>query len=193
MRAGRVALGARRSALGERSPRLAAPAARRTIALVLALLLAPGALRAQVAPSSGRVGATAPRVLTELRLDAIEGARDRLHVGLGGIVPLGTYARAALIVGGGAARADGETRGSARAEALVRFLLDPLRERRWGVYGGAGVSAGWIDGDGWRTPLVVAIGIEGRARGGHAFAAELGLGDGARVGVVVRRTRAGRR
>ena len=146
-----------------------------------------------MAPSSGRVGATAPRVLTELRLDAIEGARDRLHLGVGGIVPLGTYARAALILGGGAARADGETRGSARAEGLVRFLLDPLRERRWGVYGGAGVSAGWIDGDGWRMPLVIAIGIEGRARGGYALAAELGLGDGARVGVVVRRTRAGRR
>ncbi|HEX6058503.1 MAG TPA: hypothetical protein VFZ11_05745 [Gemmatimonadaceae bacterium] len=188
-----MALGPRRSALGGRELRHGRRSGRCAIALLFALVFAPAALGGQVASSSGRAVETAPRVLPELRIDAIEGARDRLHLGLGGVVPLGTYARAALIVGGGAARADGEARGSARAEGLVRFLLDPLRERRWGVYGGAGVSAGWIDGDGWRAGLVIAVGIEGRARGGHALAAELGLGDGARVGVVVRRTRAGRR
>jgi hypothetical protein len=134
-----------------------------------------------------------PRPLLELRLDAIAGTHDQLHLGAGLIVPLGTYARAVPIVAGGVARVDGEARGSARAEGVVRFLLDPLRERRWGVYGGAGVGASWIDGDGWRTPLVVVLGVEGRVRRGYALAAELGLGGGARLGIVVRRTRQGRR
>ena len=148
---------------------------------------------AQVAPSAGLPVRPAPRVLPELRLDAIAGSRDQLHLGAGAIVRLGTYARGVLITGGGVARVDDETHGSARAEGLVRFLLDPLRERRWGIYGGAGVGASWIDGDGWRTPLVVVLGVEGRNSGGHAFAAELGLGGGVRLALVVRRTRDGRR
>lgn len=162
-------------------------------AVAIGSAIAPRALPAQIAPSAGLPVQPAPRVFPELRLDAIAGARDELHLGAGVVVPLGTYARAASIAGGGVARVDGDTRGSARAEGVVRFLLDPLRERRWGIYGGAGVGASWIDGDGWRTPLIVVLGIEGRARRGHAFAAELGLGGGARLGVVVRRTRGGRR
>jgi hypothetical protein len=162
-------------------------------AAAIASSLAPRALRAQIAPSAGLPVRTAPRPLPELRLDAIVGTHDQLHVGAGLIVPLGTYVRAVPIVAGGVARVDDERRGSARAEGVVRFLLDPLRERRWGVYGGAGVGASWIDGEGWRTPLVVVLGVEGRARGGHAVAMELGLGGGARLGVAVRRTREGRR
>jgi hypothetical protein len=107
-------------------------------------------------------------------------------LGAGGIGRLGTYARGVLLVAGGAARVDDRTRGSARVEGVVRFLLDPLRERRLGAYAGAGVSASWIDGDGWRTPLVVAFGVEGPRRGGHALAAEVGLGGGARLALVLR-------
>ena len=162
-------------------------------ATAIASSLAPPALRAQIAPSAGVPVRSAPRPLPELRLDAIVGTRDQLHLGAGLVVPLGTYVRAVPIVAGGVACVDDEVRGSARAEGVVRFLLDPLRERRWGVYGGGGVGASWIDGDGWRTPLVVVLGVEGRARRGYALAAEVGLGGGARLGIAIRRTRAGMR
>ena len=185
-----MARGPRPSALGprRRGGRLSALAV-----AALVCLAAPRVLAAQIAPPAGRPVQSAPRLFPELRLDAIAGTRDRLHLGAGLIVPLGTYVRAVPIVAGGVAFVDDDARGSARAEGVVRFLLDPLRERRWGVYGGAGVGASWIDGDGWRTPLVVVLGIEGRARRGHALAAELGLGGGARLAVVIRRTRERRR
>ncbi len=190
MRTRSTARGPRPSALGPRRRGSRLPW---LVLVALLCLAAPRTLAAQIAPSAGLPVRPARRVLPELRIDAIAGPHDRLHLGAGLVVPRGTYARAVPIVAGGVARVDGEGRGSARAEGIVRFLLDPLRERRWGVYGGAGVGASWIDGEGWRTPLVVVLGLEGRARRGYAMAAELGLGGGARLGIVVRRSREGRR
>lgn len=183
----RKTTGARRPALGPRRWTARWIVRIGAASFVLACVV-PREASAQIAPSAGLPMRPVPRVMPELRLDAIAGARDQLQLGAGAIVRLGTYARGVLIAGGGVARADHDTRGSARAEGVVRFLLDPLRERRWGLYGGAGVGASWVDGDGWRTPLVVLLGVEGGDRSGHAFAAELGLGGGVRLGLVIRRT-----
>ena len=76
----------------------------------------------------------------------------------------------------------------------MRFLLDPFRERRWGPYGGAGVSAmymgagGSIGGSGaWRGYLLAVAGLEGPAAHGILTSFEVGLGGGTRVGLVLRR------
>jgi hypothetical protein len=72
---------------------------------------------------------------------------------------------------------------------VSRFLLDPFKEFRWGPYLGGGFTALWENGGGWRGRLLVLLGVEGPAHAGWRTSVELGLGGGARLGVVLRRAR----
>jgi hypothetical protein len=78
---------------------------------------------------------------------------------------------------------------SGRIDVVTRYLLDPFHEFRWGPYAGAGVSALWDRRANWRGALLLLVGVEGPARAGWRTSVELGLGDGARLGVVLRRAR----
>jgi hypothetical protein len=88
------------------------------------------------------------------------------------------------------ATADG---ASGRVDLFARFHFDPFRERKWGPYGGGGISARFDEGRKWRPYLLAFVGLDGPASGGVAPAVELGLGGGARIGVILRRAAPNRR
>jgi hypothetical protein len=126
---------------------------------------------------------------TEGRLDAIIARSTGVEAGLGVSVPSGIYVRSGLVAGIGAGRHGLE----GRTDLFSRFSLDPFRQSRWAPYGGAGISGRYrskLDG-GSRAYLLVFLGVEGPLALGRTSgivpAFELGLGGGARVGVVLRR------
>lgn len=125
----------------------------------------------------------------EGRLDAIIARSTGFEAGLGLSVPSGIYMRLGVVAGLGAGRHGVE----GRTDLIARFSLDPFRQSRWAPYGGAGISGRYrakLDG-GSRAYLLVFLGLEGPlalgARSGIVPAVEVGLGGGARVGVILRR------
>lgn len=129
----------------------------------------------------------------ELRAEAVAAEAPGALGGVGVNVRAGWYVRLAAGLAGGARWTDGgPTVGHVRADATVRFLLDPFAERRRGLYGGVGLSAGQLGGGLAAQPpvLLLVAGAESRPRNGRAWAFELGLGGGLRVGVVRRSARA---
>jgi len=129
------------------------------------------------------------RLQMEGRLDAIIARSMGVEAGLGVSVPSGIYVRSGLVAGIGAGRHGLE----GRTDLFSRFSLDPFRQSRWAPYGGAGISGRYrskLDG-GSRAYLLVFLGVEGPLALGRTSgivpAFELGLGGGARVGVVLRR------
>lgn len=179
----------------------------RAIATVVGLLIAvAGPARAQpprpVEPSGG-LGSTS-RLQLALAADVVRAESTALHLGVGASVIVGRYVRLGALVAGGP-RLDGDRDGArpldVRADAFVRFVVDPYVERRWAPYGAAGASVR-------RTPerraplaigpanervrpyLLLALGVEGPPTRGWLPAAELGVGGGTRLGVVLRRARA---
>ena len=134
-------------------------------------------------------------IQNEIRLDGIVGRTSAVEAGYGVSIPGGIYVRNGLVLGGGVAQHGAD----ARADFISRFSLDPFRQSRWAPYGGAGLSGRFrseADG-GSRAYLVVFVGVEGGlpagARSGWVPAVELGLGGGARLGIVLRRGVVGRR
>ena len=133
-----------------------------------------------------------PRTRPELRLDAFSATLDALHLGGGVGVPVGTYARVVGLVGAGVARAPGSTGDeddtgfSARAEMLVRFHFDPVRQSRWGPYAAGGATLRSDLEECCRGNLALLIGIEGPAVTGRTWAFELGFGGGVRAALVLR-------
>lgn len=162
------------------------------VAVVLALSLVP-----LVAPQhldAQRVGP--PRVAgaqPEVRVDALGARAPTLEFGVGANVPAGLYVRLGLLAAGGSAWRRGSSRSAARVDATTRFLLDPFRESRVGLYGVGGVSAMYDGFEKWRARLLVGFGLEGPASHGRISSLEVALGGGLRVGLVVRRSREGRR
>jgi hypothetical protein len=131
----------------------------------------------------------------EGRLDAIIAHTTGFEAGLGASVPAGLYVRSGIVVGVGAGRHGAE----GRTDLIARFSLDPFRQSRWAPYGGVGISGRYrsrLDG-GSRAYLLVFLGVEGplatAQRSGVVPAFELGLGGGARIGVILRRGIASRR
>jgi hypothetical protein len=125
----------------------------------------------------------------EGRLDAIIARTTGVEAGLGLSVPSGIYVRSGLIAGIGAGRHGVE----GRTDLILRFSLDPFRQSRWSPYGGAGISGRYrskLD-DGSRAYLLVFVGVEGPLPLGRTSglvpAFEVGLGGGARFGVILRR------
>jgi hypothetical protein len=131
----------------------------------------------------------------EGRLDAIIAHNTGFEAGLGLSVPAGLYVRSGLVAGIGAGRHGVE----GRTDLIARFSLDPFRQSRWAPYGGVGISGRYrssLDG-GSRAYLLVFLGVEGPLaagqRSGIVPAFEVGLGGGARIGVILRRGIASRR
>ena len=135
----------------------------------------------------------ASRVRLVARLDAFVARVDALHAGLGATTALGSYVRLDAVLAAGAARAGDETAASGRAELVGRFLLDPFRQSRWGVYGGAGLLARYDDGPGMNAYLTLLVGAELPGARRLVPALEVGIGSGTRVALVVRRGRPNRR
>ena len=142
----------------------------------------------------------AARVSPEFRADVILGDRAAAHAGAGVQIPLGTYVRLGIMgaagrrLDGGATRPPGGSAASGRADILARFLLDPSRQTAYGLSLGGGLGVRAESGDRVRPVLLVAMDLEGRRSGrGLVPAFQAGLGDGVRLGLVLRRGMPGAR
>lgn len=129
----------------------------------------------------------------ELRAEVIAGDPWYFLAGAGASIPAGVYTRLGINGAAGVARTDSATLSAARIDGTVRFLLDPFRQSRVGLYGLAGVSGMYLESDGWTPRLLLGFGLEGRVRGRTISSIEVALGGGARVSLVMRRARADRR
>ena len=142
-------------------------------------------LAAPVAAQTRRDG----KVDAEGRIDGIIARISALHAGAGFTVPLGTYLRAGVAGAVGFSR-DGL---SGRTDGFARFHFDPFRQSRWAPYGGGGISGRFDRGEKPRAYLLLLLGLDGPVYSGATPSLELGLGGGARIGVIVRRAAAERR
>jgi len=155
--------------------------------LALALsILAPTPVSAQVPTQAFQ---------SEVRLDGFVARSSAVEVGYGVSIPADLYTRLGLVGGVGAGRHGLES----RADFIARFSLDPFRQSRWAPYALAGLSGRFralADG-GAKGYLLVCLGLEGPLPDGQLSgwvpAVEIGLGGGARVGVILRRGINGRR
>ncbi len=125
----------------------------------------------------------------EARADAIVKNPPAIHAGGGFTVPLGTYVRSGIDAAIGASE-----RGiSGRVDFVNRFHLDPFRQHKWAPYAGGGLTARFDDNRSNRLYLLIFMGIDGPAPRGIGTSFEAGLGGGARLGVIVRKTTTERR
>jgi hypothetical protein len=154
----------------------------RAICRVALLVAVPALLCAQPV-------ALKPPVQLELRADLLGGPPAGMQAGLGANVPAGYYVRLGMDAAAGASMHDGRAIASGRADVVARYLLDPFREFKWGPYIGGGFTAQWDRRAVRRGDLLLLAGIEGPAHAGWRTAVEVGLGGGARLGVVLRRAR----
>lgn len=141
-----------------------------------------------VAAVAGAQGAVASGVQPEFRADLLLGHRGAVQGGVGVQIPAGVYVRigADLSAGVRTGRIDG-SRLDGRADILARFLLDPYRQSRYGVSAGAGLSARLERGERASPLLLVALDVEQHEPGDvWVRALQVGLGGGARIGVVLR-------
>ncbi len=128
-----------------------------------------------------------PPIYEEYRIDAIANRDGAVQAGGGVTIPLGIYVRFAVDGAAGPTWRDGAMLGSGRVDGIARFTLDPFREIPVGISVGGGVSVPYVAGDAHVRPLLAAVvDIEGRRRGRFTPALQLGLGGGARIGVVLR-------
>jgi hypothetical protein len=129
------------------------------------------------------------KIQSEVRIDAIFARSGGVEAAYGFTVPAGIYVRSGLVAGLGAGRHSVE----GRTDLVSRFSFDPFRQSSWAPYAGAGFSGRYrspMDG-GSRAYLLVFLGTEGPLPFGQTAgwvpAVEVGLGGGARVGVMLRR------
>ena len=101
------------------------------------------------------------------------------------VIPAGYYTRVGIIAAVGSRVDSAAVTG--RVDVIARFLLDPFRQSRWGLSAGGGLTLGAEQGDRVRPALVAVIDLEG-PRTAYRFspAIQVGLGNGTRVGVVLR-------
>ena len=170
-----------------------AAAARRVRAAVVMIAMLAAVPDAGAQGFPGGPDNTPSRYRFEGRVDGFSGTVDVVHGGIGVAAELGTYFRLAGIIGGGAAEVADERVATARAEIVGRFVLDPLRQARWGLYGATGVIARYEEGPGTRGFVTLLVGLELPAAGRTIPAVELGMGGGARLALILRRGRPGRR
>ncbi len=140
-------------------------------------------------PAVARAQLNQQKFQSEVRIDAIFARTGAVEAGYGFTVPAGIYLRSGFVAGIGAGRHGAE----GRTDLISRFSLDPFRQSRWAPYAGAGLSGRYRPklAGGSRAYLLVFLGLEGPlplgARAGWVPAFEVGLGGGARVGVILRR------
>jgi hypothetical protein len=130
-----------------------------------------------------------PPVQFEARIDALAGPPAGAQAGIGANVAIGYYIRLGVDVAAGASSRGGAAVASGRVDVVSRYLLDPFHEFRWGPYAGGGFSAQWDRLGERRGDVLLVVGIEGPVHAGWRTAVEVGLGGGARLGVVLRRAR----
>ena len=144
---------------------------------------------AAASPASARAQMNQQKFQSEVRLDAIFARSGGVEAGYGFSVPAGIYVRSGLVAGIGAGRHGAE----GRTDLIARFSMDPFRQSRWAPYAGAGLSGRYRSerAGGSHAYLLVFLGLEGPlapgATQGWVPALELGLGGGARVGIILRR------
>lgn len=146
-----------------------------------------GAASAQAAAAPAPAGQ--PALIPEIRVDALLATVSAVHVGAGATMVTGTYVRTGIVGGVGFSR-DGL---SGRLDGFARFHLDPFSQSRWAPYGGGGISGRFDREVGARAYLLLLAGVDGPKTGGMTPAIELGLGGGARIGMVLRRATGERR
>jgi hypothetical protein len=131
------------------------------------------------------------RVSPELRADVLFGHQSAAQIGAGIQIPFGYYVRVGLDAAVGLRLGDdgsSRSRVDGRVDLLTRFLLDPFRQSRYGLSLGGGIGLRAEPGDHARPVLLAAIDVEGaRWSSGWVPALQVGLGGGARVGIVLRR------
>ena len=126
---------------------------------------------------------------TELRIEGIFARTAGGEAGVGVSFPVGIYVRNGVVGGIGV----GEHGVEGRSDLLSRFSLDPFRQSRWSLYGGGGISGRYRSAEdgGSHAYLLLFAGLEGPLplgrTSGWVPAFEVGLGGGARVGVIIRR------
>jgi len=147
------------------------------------------ALASSVAAGSFAQAQEPLRPYPELRGDVFIAPTNSALLGVGEQFPLGYYTRFGLDLSGGVAWKADATFATARADAMMRFLLDPFREAKWALSAGAGVTVRYVAPDVWRPFLALVLDIEGKRAGGLTPAFQLGLGGGVRLGVVLRGSR----
>jgi hypothetical protein len=130
-----------------------------------------------------------PSTAIEGRIDAISSKKPTAQAGIGVLMFGGTYTRTGIVAAIGA-NDDGVT---GRTDGFVSFHLDPFRQSKWGPYGGGGISGRFDAGSRPRAYLLIFAGIDGPVRNGLTTSFEVGLGGGARFGVVLRQAVAERR
>jgi hypothetical protein len=123
----------------------------------------------------------------EARLDVVGPRVYSWQPGVGLNLALGYYARLAGIVG---ITPQSDSRFIAdrlRCDIIARVLLDPFREQRWALSLGGGVSIRR------QTYLAAVLDLEGPELKSVLPALEIGVGGGARGGIILRHAMSGRR
>ena len=146
-------------------------------AFALALMASPTLAQRPVTP--------APRLALMLGSDL--SPRPAPYGGVALDFRAGWYARIGIAAEAGLVPEGQGWMGSRRLSASARFLLDPFGQRRFGLYGGAGVALHDVVGARAQGRLFMLVGIEGDPFA-HAMvpAFELSVGGGARAALVLR-------
>jgi hypothetical protein len=142
---------------------------------------------------AGRLDAQRTSIRPELRVDMIAARATSVHAGAGLTMTGAGYARATIIAAAGVTSFRDSTGAAGRVDVVGRFLLDPYREMRWGLYGFGGLSALYDRFADWRGVLTIGVGLELPAHGDGVWAIEIGFGGGLRAGATLRRSGRGRR
>jgi hypothetical protein len=129
------------------------------------------------------------KVDPEVRVDGIIARLNAVHAGAGFTFAAGTYLRTGVVAGVGFSR----NGLSGRIDGVARFHFDPFRQSRWAPYGGGGISGRFDSDEKGRAYLLLLLGLDGPVYSGATPSFELGLGGGARIGVIVRRAAVERR
>ncbi len=139
--------------------------------------------------ASGRLTAQQIPTRPEIRADLLGPSPYTVQLGAGVNIGAGYYQRVELDGALGARRRGAGLVGTARADALLRLLLDPFGQQRWALSLAGGLSLRDEAGDKVRPYLAGAMELEGPISHGIRMAYQLGLGGGVRLGVVIRRAR----
>jgi len=117
----------------------------------------------------------------EARVDVLGPGRYAWQPGVGLTAGLGYYARLTAIAGYAPSPDARMLDDHWRGDAIVRVVLDPFREERWGLSFGGGLSVRR------QTYLAAVVDLEGPSTVGWLPAVEIGVSGGLRAGVVLRR------
>jgi hypothetical protein len=149
-------------------------------------IISAAALGVIVVASPAQAQQIEPPPYAEYRVDVIDGRGTTVQGGFGYTVAMGTYMRVAAIGGLGPQWRAGETLLAGRTDLIGRFVLDPFRQTPIALSLGGGVSVPYEQHEVTRPYLTAVIDVEGRSRRGITPAIQVGLGGGARVGLVFR-------